>query len=75
MVQRGELGEREAVEGRELYLLAERGQRWGKSTGKSAPHPKKKAAGEKVEKWNQSQGWNKKKGRREKGERRGFKFH
>ena len=27
-MQRGELGERETTEGRELFLLAERGPRW-----------------------------------------------
>ena len=65
MVWRGELGEREAVEGRELFLLMERRQRWGGEYRKSTPHPK--AAGEKVLKWKQLQGLNKK-GRKEKGE-------
>ena len=37
MVQRGELGEREAMEGRELFLLAERGQKLGESIGKAPP--------------------------------------
>ena len=39
MGQRGEVGEREATEGRELFLLAGRGWRRWESTGK-APHPK-----------------------------------
>ena len=30
MAWRGELGEREATESRELFLLVERGQRWGR---------------------------------------------
>ena len=42
-MQRGVLGEREAAEGRELFLLAERGRRMGEY-GKSTPP---KAAGEK----------------------------
>ena len=59
MTQRGETGEKKAAEGRELFLLAERGWRWGEreNTGK-APPPK--AAGEKVEKWKQPQGLTKK---------------
>ena len=36
MAWRDELGEREAVEGRELFFLAERGQRWEENIGK---HP------------------------------------
>ena len=36
---RGKPGEREAMESRELFLLEERGQRWGESMGK-APHPR-----------------------------------
>ena len=32
---RGELGEKEAVEGREPLLRAERRQRWGENTGKA----------------------------------------
>ena len=59
----GELGEREAMEGRELFLLVERGRRWGESMGK-APPPPPKAAAEKMEKWKQPQGLNKK-GRKE----------
>ena len=38
-MQRGELGEREAVEGRKLFLLEERGQGQGESTGKHFPLP------------------------------------
>ena len=64
MAQRNEVGEREAVEGREQFLFAERGQRWGESVGK-APPPK--AAGKKVEKWKQPQRLNKEE-RKEKGE-------
>ena len=37
MAQRGELGEREAVEGRELFLPAERGRRQGREYRKSTP--------------------------------------
>ena len=37
MVQRGELGEREATEGRGLVLLVGRGQRQGESAGKATP--------------------------------------
>ena len=65
MAQRGELGEREAAEGRELFLLAERGQRWG-GGGEVCKKHLPKAAGEKVEKWKQPQGLNKKE-RKEKG--------
>ena len=65
-MQRGELGERETTEGRELFLLAERGQRLGLE-GVREKQPSPKAAGEKVEKWKQPQGLNKK-GRKEKGE-------
>ena len=43
------MGEKEATEGRELFLLAEKGHRWGESMGKSTPP---KAAGEKVESGN-----------------------
>ena len=38
-MQRGELGERKAAEGREPLLHVERGRRWGESMGK-APLPK-----------------------------------
>ena len=34
---RGELGERKAMEGREVVLLMERGQRRGESMGKTSP--------------------------------------
>ena len=68
-MQRGELGEREGTEGRELFLLVERGQGRGldRIREKQPPHTHTKAAGEKVEKWKQLQGLNKK-GRKEKGE-------
>ena len=36
-MQRGELGEREAVDSRELFLLVDRGQRQGESTGNALP--------------------------------------
>ena len=39
-VQRGELGENEAVEGWELFLLVDRGRRCGGEYGKSTPTPK-----------------------------------
>ena len=42
-----------------MFLLAEKGRRWEESTEK-APPPPKKAGGEKVEKWKQPQGLNKK---------------
>ena len=66
-MQRGELGERETTEGKELFLLAERGRRWQGEYGKSTPPPK--VAGEKVEECKQPQGTEQKK---EKGERRGL---
>ena len=47
MAWKGELGEREAVEGRELFLLVEKRQRWG---GEYRKLTLPKAAGEKVEK-------------------------
>ena len=37
MAQRGELGEKEATEGRELFLFAERGWRHGEGYKKSIP--------------------------------------
>ena len=36
-MQRGELGEREAVGSGELFLLVDRGQRQGESTGNALP--------------------------------------
>ena len=39
-MQRGELGEREAMEGRELFLLVERGQRCGGRVQEKHPHQK-----------------------------------
>ena len=48
-VWRGELGEREATEGRELLLHAERGD--GGEGGIWEKHSSPKAAGEKVENW------------------------
>ena len=53
-VQRGELGDREATEGREVLFLAERGQRRGRGEIWEK-HPSPKAAGEKVENWKQPQ--------------------
>ena len=51
-----ELGEREATEGRELFLhVEERTETGGKIREK---HPSPKAAGEKVENWKQPQGLN-----------------
>ena len=51
------MGEREAVEGRELLLGAERRWRQGqREYRKNTPSPK--AAGEKMEKWKQLQGLN-----------------
>ena len=44
-MQRGELGEREAVEGREPFLCVKREWRWGENMGKTPPNPN--AAGEK----------------------------
>ena len=69
MTQRVELGEREATEGREPLLHVERGRRWGESMGK-APLPKSS--------WRESRKLEtatRTKLKREKGERRGFKFH
>ena len=55
-MRRGELEEKEAAEGRELFLLVERRQRQGESTGKATLPPQNKAAGEKVENWKHPQG-------------------
>ena len=55
---RGELREREATEGRELFLFVERGWRWGRGENTGKAQPPAKAAGEKVEKWKQPQGLN-----------------
>ena len=71
MEWRGELGEREAMVDRELLLWAERGQRWGggRNMGK-APLPKSS--------WRESGKLETATGtklKREKGERRRFKFH
>ena len=57
--------------GREVLLWAEDGD---EGEGIREKHPSPKAAGEKVENWKQPQGLNQK-GRKEKGERRGFKSH
>ena len=54
MAQRGELGEREAAEGRELIFLRREDRDRGESMGKALPPAK--AAGEKVEEWKQPQG-------------------
>ena len=44
MVQRDELGDREATEGRELFLFGKRGWRWGggrcRKYEKASPPPK-----------------------------------
>ena len=47
---RGEMGEREAEEGRELFILVGRGRRRGRLRLITAPHSTK-AVGEKVGKW------------------------
>ena len=68
---RGELEESEAREGRELILLVERGQRQGESTGKTA-------GGKKESSWREKGKVETATGtelKREKRERRGFKFH
>ena len=59
MARRGELEEREAAEGKELFLLVERGQRQGLGGRFQEKHPSPpKSAGEKVENWKQPQGLN-----------------
>ena len=40
-MRRDELGEREAAEGRELLLLVERGQRWGREEYRKSTPPQK----------------------------------
>ena len=60
MTQRGELGEREAVEVRELLV-----EQWTETGGQYGKSSSPKAAGQKVEKWKEPQGLNKK-GRRKK---------
>ena len=67
------LGREKSVVDREPPLQVGKGQRLG-GGGIQEKHPSPKAAGEKVESWKQPQGLNLK-GRKEKGERRGFKFH
>ena len=70
MVWRSELGEREAVEGRELFLLMERRQRWGGEYRKSTTPPQSS--------WRESVKVETVAGteqKRKKGERRRFKFH
>ena len=70
-MQRAEHGEREPAKGREPLLWAERG--WRLRGGRIREnHPSPKAAGEKGEKLETATG---SKLKREKGERRGFKFH
>ena len=59
------MGEREAVEGRELFLWRDEGER-GESPGKALPP---KVAGEKEKEWEHPQVTEQE---REKGERRGF---
>ena len=68
-MQRGEPGERGALEGRELFLLAKRGQRWGRVWKK---HPPSKSTWKESGKVETATGTEQK---REKEERRGFKFH
>ena len=69
-MQRGELGEREATEVRELLLHAERGQKQGReNTGKAPPTKSSWRESGKVETAAGTELT------REKGERRGFKFH
>ena len=59
---RGEVGEREAAEGREPLFLVERGWRCGRRI--QGKHPSPKAVGEKVENWKKPQRLKKKGGRR-----------
>ena len=66
---RGELGEREAAAGREQFLHAERGWGWGGEHGETPPPKSSWIESRKVE---IATGTEQK---REKGERRGFKFH
>ena len=68
-MQRGELVEREAAEGRQQLLHADRGWRWGGEYGKSNPTERSWRESGKVE---TAMGTELK---MEKGERRGFKFH
>ena len=68
MVRRGELGETEDVEGREPLLYAERRQRWGWGRKKQPPKSSWRESG-KVETATGTEL------KRDKGERRGFKFH
>ena len=65
MVQQGELGEREAVEGRELFLLVERGQRQGGEYRKNTSAESRRRERKRVE--TTHKGLNKKR-RNEKGE-------
>ena len=68
--QRGKLREREAAEGRELILCAERGRRWGWGGYRKSTPPKSS--------WSESGKVETAAGtelKREKGERRGFNFH
>ena len=70
MARRGELGEREAAEGRKLLLRVVRGHRWECVYTGKAPLPKNR--------WRESGKLETGTGtelRREKGEKRGFKFH
>ena len=69
MTQRGEFGEKEALEGREVFLKAERGCRQRENMGK-APLPK--SSWRETGKLETATGT---KLKREKGERRGFTFN
>ena len=65
VAQKGELGEREATEGRELFLLVESGRIQG--GGKYRKSTPLKAAGERRKGTQRTE--------QQKGERKGFKFH
>ena len=57
VAQRGEFGEQEAVERRELLLWVREEVYWGGGRIREK-HPSPKAAGEKMENWKQPQGLN-----------------
>ena len=69
MARRGKLGEREATESRKLFLLVERGWRWGRVQEK---HPLPKCSWTESGKVETAAATELKE---EKGKRRGFKFH
>ena len=69
-MQRSELGKREAAETRELLLQVERGQRQGRGEYRKSTPPQSS--------WRESRKLETSAGtklKRERGERRGFKFH